>query len=596
MHKTAHIPLPQLALEADGTLVSCQFGDVYFSRAGGRAEADHVFLHGNDLPARWLKRNNFTIGELGFGSGLNFLVVWQRFLDTAPAPARLHYISFERYPLPVEMLREVHDDDPLAQALIASYPLRLPGFHRVHLDRAILTLGFGDARELLPQLQGTAVDAWFLDGFAPAKNPELWGEDVFREVGRVSAPDATAATYSVAGSVRRGLEAQGFAIKKLPGFALKREMLAGQRIGASVKKRKPERVVVAGGGIAGCTMAQALAERGVAVTLFEKNTLASGASGNDAAALYPQITAQWTPAAQWHFTAYGFALRRYAQWKAQGLSFGFDSPGMVKAAWRADELRRLQGVNDGLGLDASVAHWCEAGELSARTGIPLTAGGAWFPHGSFVAPARLCLSLVQHPLIERRAHEAMTSVSRDAAVTILCNAHEAAAFIPGLVFGMSAGQLSVLPAQAAPLRSIFCHKGYVIPHHDHYVIGATYDHHDFSGAVTDTNHQRNLDELQQALPGWLTDARIIGGRTSLRATTPDRLPYVGCVADGLYVSVGFGSRGMISAPLAAEIIASQLCHEAVPLTAALQAAVAPLRHVSASDSVRVKPSAAKIAS
>src|SRR5262249_26880805 len=161
---------------------------------------------------------------------------------------------------------------------------------------------------------------------------------------------------------------------------------------------------------------------------------------------------------------------------------------------------------------------------------------------------------------------------------VLCNAQAAAKFVPELRIGISAGQVSLIGSQKKALSSIFSHKGYVIPQTDGYVIGATYDHDDFSGAVTEKNHRENLATLKQTLPGWLTDETILSGRTSLRASTPDRLPYVGGIKDGLYISVGFGSRGMISAPLAAEVIASQLCGEVVPLSRELRAAVAPLRY------------------
>ncbi|MEJ0010837.1 MAG: tRNA (5-methylaminomethyl-2-thiouridine)(34)-methyltransferase MnmD [Alphaproteobacteria bacterium] len=175
----AAVPLPALTTGADGVLRSATFGDVYASREGGVAETQHVFLAGNDLPARWVERGRFNIGELGFGTGLNFLTTWRTFLESAPAAHRLHYIAFEQFPFTPQMLRELYGDDALAQQLIARYPLRLPGIHRVEFERVTLTLCFGDAREMLPQLAGANVDAWYLDGFAPAKNPELWGEALF---------------------------------------------------------------------------------------------------------------------------------------------------------------------------------------------------------------------------------------------------------------------------------------------------------------------------------------------------------------------------------------------------------------------------------
>lgn len=611
---TACLNLPAVTFDADGTLRSTRFDDLYFSRAGGAAETGHVFLAGNKLPERWKQKSRITIGELGFGSGLNFLTTWRTFLDTAPKSHRLHFLSFEQFPLTPEMLKRAHGDNPFAKELIAQYPLRLPGFHRVHFPRVTLTLAFGDARALLPQLESGMVDAWFLDGFAPAKNPELWGEDVLREIARTSAPDGTFATYSAASAVRRGLAANGFTVEKVRGFAHKREMLIGKRGGEAKKRERADSVMVIGGGIAGCTVARALAERGLPVTLLERHRVGSGASGNEAGALYPQVTREWRPATAWHFTAYSFMLRQLARWKAEGLAFAQDAPGMVKVA-EGEEREKLIGVNTKLGVDPLIAEWLEAGELSEKLGMKLESGGIWFPQGSWVAPAELCRALVQHPNIALREQMHITGLTRvgerwkaslvsgesfGASHVVLATAQQTDKFLPDITMpiGVSAGQVSHLASDAVRerLTRIFCHKGYAIPRGDGYLIGATYDHEDFSGVVTEANHERNLEELERALPSWVKEKHVTGGRTSLRATTPDRLPYVGLVGDGLYVSTGHGSRGLISAPLAAEVIASQVTGEIVPLVKALKKAIDPLRrHQTASASTESNPSLANSA-
>jgi tRNA 5-methylaminomethyl-2-thiouridine biosynthesis bifunctional protein len=212
-----------LAYEADGTLRSAQFGDVYASRAGAAAQAEYVFLCGNDLPKRWSSTAYFTIGELGFGAGTNFAVTRQRFLETAPDTHRLHYLSFEQYPLRLVQLQELHGDADWLDA----YPLPLPGFHRVHYGRVMLTLAIGDALSLLQQIDTPCVDAWYLDGFAPSKNPELWNANIYNELARLSHRPASCATYSASASVREGLEQAGFAMEKRSGFASKKAMLAG---------------------------------------------------------------------------------------------------------------------------------------------------------------------------------------------------------------------------------------------------------------------------------------------------------------------------------------------------------------------------------
>ncbi len=693
MEETAHLPAPDLAF-ADATPVSQAFDDVYFSRGGGVAEATHVFLAGNGLPARWqdhmiegglapyprhedgvtpaacgspwkatqaiaearhrLVHRCFTIAELGFGSGLNFLVTWKAFCETAPAGVTLHYIAIEKYPFTLAQLRAVLALQPElsahAEKLISVYPLRLPGIHRVHLPRAVLTLCFGDVSAMLAALRSDdinmrspkdepraagvkggvsppslklKIDAWFLDGFSPAKNPAMWSEEVLAQVGRLSAPNATVATFTVASHVRRGLEAAGFTIEKVPGFGHKREMSIGilergiapyapegadplpagsLTLRADKKSSDDDRraggkapdhnILVIGAGIAGATVAAALAARGYAVTVLERVTTASGASGNAAGVLFPQLSKRWTPASAWYFTAYGFALRQLQQWKS--LRFEHGEIGMLRLPRHDEEAQQLQGIQSSLGLDPSIVHWMERAQASEQAGMELASGGAFFPQGTWISPFGLCHALLQHPLITLQPYQAVAALKPDGdgwAVTltdgqvltadgcVVTAAQESAALLSdyGLRLSAVGGQVSEIAAGdvAAPLRTILCHKGYIIPCGDRYLVGATYHREDMT-TVSDTHHATNLAELEAILPDWC-NGTVMGGRSAMRATTPDRLPNVGALAAGLYVSTGHGSRGLLSAPLAAEMIASEMAGEVAPVSAALAAAVNPLR-------------------
>ncbi len=642
---SAHVPLPQFVMR-DGTPVSAAFDDVYFSRAGGIAETEHVFLRGNGLPERFAHHTDFHIAELGFGTGLNFLVTWKAFAAHAPQDAHLHYLAVEKFPLTPAMLTEALAAYPeladYAAALIAATPLRLPGWHRIHLPRVTLTLGFGEAGALLcaSRLMGvsppnplpsgspgathatnfflkeSSTHAFFLDGFAPAKNPDMWSDAALDAIATMAAPDATFATFTAAGAVRRGLAARGFAVEKIPGFGHKREMLVGQRntqaeihgmrsalwreplaAGVSAQRvggKEPPSILILGAGIAGATTARALAERGFRVTVLDRGAIAGGASGNAAGVLFPQLTKRWTPSAAWYFAGYSFALAQLARWKADGLSFAHAQCGMVRLPRHEVEEAQLRMLNETLGLDASIAHWVEANEARDRAGVSLTTGGAWFPHGTWVAPGELCAALLTHPNITLNEHTEATALTREGAGwrvetrdetvyetthCILATAHDTTTLAPHpLTLNAVGGQVSVFEASdvSAPLRAILCHKGYVIPAGERVLIGATYNHGDASYNVTDENHAKNIAEVETFLPGWI-HGQPRRGRTSLRATTPDRLPYVGALAEGLYVSAGHGSRGLLSAPLGAEIIASAIAGEHTPVTADLLAAVNPLR-------------------
>jgi tRNA U34 5-methylaminomethyl-2-thiouridine-forming methyltransferase MnmC len=219
------------------------FDDTYFSKAGGLEETRHVFLAGNCLPERFSTRESFTIAEFGFGTGLNFLTTLFALKKLERAP-KLTFISFELYPMKPDQLARALGAFPelgeLTATLLAAWRPKL-GWNRLEVAGADLLLGIGDARQLIDQLKLEAtggkdetliippVDAWYLDGFSPAKNPELWDAALLKAAANLTGSGGTLATYTAAGWVRRNLQAAGFDIEKVSGFAGKREMVVGQK-------------------------------------------------------------------------------------------------------------------------------------------------------------------------------------------------------------------------------------------------------------------------------------------------------------------------------------------------------------------------------
>ena len=301
----------------DNTPVASDYDDPYFSRQDGMAESRYVFLEGNRLNERFaaLRADQyFVIGETGFGTGLNCLLAAQRFLEDAPPGARLHLISVEKHPLSLEDLRIALSHWPelehLSAALLAQYPAPTPGLHRLELHPAIsLTLLYGEAEQLWP-LFDHPVDAWFLDGFAPSCNPDMWQPALFAELARLSRPGTTLATFTAAGFVRRGLQEAGFQMEKRSGFGHKRHMLTGI-IGSACPARQQSQpqVLVVGAGLAGATTARALAERGCQVTVADPAGIATQASGNLAGVVYSTPSAHLTPQNRFYQQSYGHALR-----------------------------------------------------------------------------------------------------------------------------------------------------------------------------------------------------------------------------------------------------------------------------------------------
>lgn len=221
-----------------GTPRSKEFDDVYFSEKDGLAETRHVFLEGNGLPGRWAGASEFTIFETGFGTGLNFLATWKLFRATKKPGAKLRFISVEKFPLSVEQIKKYlapwEELQEELNVLCKKYPVQIPRlrtscFARDDIivdDDMKLTLIFGDVNEIMPQVEDK-IDCWFLDGFKPSANPEMWSEVLFRNMARLSNKGATFATFTAAGVVKRGLRAVGFTVEKVDGFGWKRDMLRG---------------------------------------------------------------------------------------------------------------------------------------------------------------------------------------------------------------------------------------------------------------------------------------------------------------------------------------------------------------------------------
>jgi len=542
--KQPSLPAPQLTWD-DGTLISRAYDDVYASRAGSVAETEYVFLEGNGFPERWKTQKHFTIGELGFGTGLNFFVAWRQFLQAASPDAHLHFISTELVPLAAEDILRALSPYPelewLASQFCARMPQRIAGIHHIQFDRVTLTLCYGDANETLPHVKARA-DAWFLDGFSPAKNPDMWNEPLLKHVARLG---GTVATFSAAGEVKRRLEAAGYTMEKRAGFGHKRDMLVGTPVKKSNDKNTL-RIAVIGGGVAGCATANALASRGHHVALYERHAIASAASGNPAALLYPRITKHWSPEMSFYLSAYSYMLSHVPYWGVI-----HESLGLLKTIKDEQERERFTDINQRTGIDEAILRF----DASKQ--------GVWFPQGMWLDPRDLCKKLIHHAHITLHEYHALTALPEADAV-VLCNAQDAQYFAPECSMKVNAGQLSVVPARHIKqmpqvLRS---HKGYIIPQQGSVIIGATYDRDDMSGAVTEGNHLKNREEAAAALPELFSCADISdwSGRTSMRATTPTRMPYLQKLREGLYINAGHGSRGMLSAPYGAELVTNEICN------------------------------------
>ena len=613
--ETLILKRPHAQLDWPSGPLARDHGDMYFQPEDGLAEARAVFLSGAGYPERFHGGVN-VVGELGFGTGLNFLALWDSFRRHAPAGARLHMVSVEGFPLSradagraLAMFPEL---GLLANALLDAWPSAHCGPHRRVFDggRVCLTVHHDAVVHALDQMD-MAADSWFLDGFAPAKNPDMWGQDVLARMARLCAPCARAATFTVAGAVRRGLAEAGFEIAKRPGFGRKRERL--EAVYGGPPRTPPAGplapvsqidgpVAIIGGGIAAASLADAFARRGRQATVFAEGGWGAGASGAPLGLLTPRLEAADRPHNRALLAAFDFAAQRYRQAGA------FEGLGVL----RLGEAARLQRLADALD-DEFI--WLEAGAARCATGWD--APGLFMARAGTFEPARLLAALggaaevrdARVSALEAEA-ECVRLMSEDgarlgafSAVIMAGGAAGRRLMTDHLPLEATAGQVAVFDSAFAP-ASAAAWGGYAAAMPGGLMLGATHDKGDDPGdpsraeAALRVLAQEGSAGLAQALGA--VRARWGG----VRAAAADRLPVIGALPDQTFPSVwgrhaqsraaalpapgaglspriltltGFGARGFAHAPLLAEALTSLMCGEPAPLERGALEALHPAR-------------------
>lgn len=574
------------------------------------------------------------------------------FLEQAPQSgngSRLHFISFEKYPLTQRDLSKAlaawPELAPLSQDLIAQWPQPVQGCHRLQFakGRIRLDLWFGDIKEMLPQVphqEGGLVDAWYLDGFSPAKNPEMWTQALFDGLARLARPDASIATFTCAGFVRRGLIAAGFAMKKVKGHGSKREMLIGDRTDKQpvqtiapwyARPAGPDgEVLIIGGGIASAMTALSLVERGRRVTLLcEGREPATGASGNRQGALYPLLNGEHDALSRFYSLAFGYARQRLLA-LAERHPIAFDLCGVVQLGYDDKSSAKLAKMSQGP-FPPELMHSLSATEAERIAGLPSGHSGVSYPLGGWLCPADLTRAAIREaqasgllqveydtPIttIDERADgwrvESDTGRQWQAPILVVAAGHQLPALLPfaELPLYPVRGQVSHVPTTASlsRLKTVLCYDGYLTPVHNHqHCIGASYGRNQNSLEFRAEEQQQNQARLQACLPDQIWPAEVDvsdnEARVGVRCASRDHLPVVGPIArlanladhyaqlqrdqqnatplplhPGLYVLGALGSRGLCSAPLCGELLASEICGDPLPLSADLLEALHPARY------------------
>ncbi len=625
---------PELGWKEDKTPVSGRFDDVYYSVDDGQAESLYVFVNGCGLPDAFQGKDSFCVAETGFGTGLNFLLTWKAWKESGTT-CRLHFVSVEAFPLTREQLSAAYDTfnglEEYCEEFLQNYPTLTPGFHHIVLnDGAVkLTLLFGEAADMFSKLEAR-IDAWYLDGFAPAKNPEMWRAEVFEQIGRLSADAAVVSTFTAAGFVKRGLRDVGFEMSKRKGFGRKRESLIGfyqeqdKKIenpwfSLPVPKLGKQKIAVIGAGVAGCVTARRLMQDGHEVCVFERNDKAGQeGSGNRLGLIKPRLTLE----GDFNQSAYLHALRFYdrlggAVWQGTRGLFQMDED--------AEDHVRNRLLMEKEILPSSEMELIDAEEAGKRIGVSASRGGLWFKRAGYVEPSQLCQQLAEQLNVQYGVQ--ITSVDHvngkwlikagqetvlKADCVVLTMAGESNDLLEDCTLPMRGrrGQVSYIKATEVTqkVEHVLSCGGYLIPAQDGaHVVGATFDHWtDFSDhsyrELDEESHQQNLEKWRSFFPNEA--ATVEGGRASIRATSPDHMPIVGPVfsrqdyieryerlkhgrragifepagyIDGLYVICGLGARGVQTAPLLSDVISAYIKGTPSPVSKETREALHPAR-------------------
>jgi len=612
------------------------FDDLYHPRIGATAQAVHVFLNGNGLPARWAGRPHFTILETGFGLGNNFLATWDAWRRDPARCERLFFVSIERHPPQRDDLARAHSASPwpdLAAELLQGWPPLVPNLHPLDFDggRVQLVLALGDVNRLLPAMH-VAADAFFLDGFAPARNPDMWQSRLLRTLGRKAAPHATAATWSVAREVRSALATAGFQVQRASGIGGKREITVARfaprftpRGSVPWPAHGAGAAIVVGAGLAGAAAAQALARLGVAVTVLDRReTPASEASGNPAGLFHGTVNAADGSHARLFRAAALVAQREYRSAVAQGVSGHVE--GLLRQETREGGIAAMLATLHRLGLPADYVQALETAAASRHAGVPLGAPAWFYPGGGWVSPP----DWVRHALttpgvrfmggaevdaVERSGgdwllHDAAGHALAQAPIVVLAHGVGAARLLAPLggtawPLTHSRGQITHFGTTATlPLRLPVAGDGYALPLPGAGLLcGATQEAAEPDGDDTprEADHRFNLQRLQR-LTGLPPPADLAScqGRVGWRLHSGDGLPIAGAVPlpvatmtrgqrldqarllprrDGLFVLTALGSRGLTLAPMLGRLVAAQATGTPWPLEQDLADAVDPGRWI-----------------
>lgn len=569
------------------SLVSETFGDIYFSVGGGRKETTEVYFNGNQLTKRFLECANFVIGEIGFGTALNFALTLELWKKHSNEQGQLFYLSYEKYPVESSQIKKVllsqGIDESLIEVITSRLPLLVESVHVIDLPeyRTRLLLYYGDAAEKLKETTAS-VDAWFLDGFSPTKNPECWSKDVLHQVSRLSHNETTAATYSVSSIVRERLKELNWDVQKVAGSGSKKEILTAKFNGP---KKSPIvgrnlRVCIVGAGLVGCALAESFSRRGAKVSLYESRPgLAQAASGNELGVVLPYPSRGRDLPHRLYTTAYLYLTSVLDRFEIERSGVLFQ-PLKDRTGGFLEDYSRYE-------YPSQYAQILSAIEASAIAGVEIKKDGLFFPAGGAISFLDLCKKLVGHSsaVYFDTPVNSINALARDFDLVILASGSNFELFpsaIKSFVYPLKGEVGSILESDSSKnLKVSICDGGIVCPSRNGaHFIGSTYQR-DVSDELLSGEGEQELGKLFTGIFPQV-ETVFVSRRAGVRVACKDRMPIVGEVESGveglrMLISTAHGSRGGVTALLSAEILAARIFSEPEPLDARVARAIGVAR-------------------
>lgn len=582
-----------------------KYDDIYFSAGGGREETRHVFINGNNLPQAWKNKTSFVIAETGFGTGLNFLTLEELFNKDPGNCKHIDYISFEKYPLSAEEIKTylspvLGENHTGLKALLKNYPLRTPGVHTIeHENGNRLILVFGDVNETMEKLK-TGVNAWFLDGFTPSKNPDIWTDKVFSEMARLTAPEGTFSTYTAAGFVKKGLAKAGFFVERVKGFGQKKHMLNGKIITSGTLEGQTEEikneknndiqriknVAIVGAGLAGTSCAWLLKKHGINSVIFEAtNDVAGGASGNAVGIFNPRLSMGRTPQSEFYSSAYSLTIKTIKEIQ-QTNDVKYKQCGTLHLVNSAQKEKRFKNVLDSWGWHTDHMRYLDSDQASIMAKVPVHNEALYLPDSGSVSPADLCAAYSEGIDVRLGVQLMMNDISREKdcwkvldkkydAIILACGEgakwFEETEWLP-----VHTVRGQIIQAEDSgfgdDLACNICYGGYISPGESGiHTLGSTFQKWLTHTDATEEDNDEIIGRLREALPEADGGIHAVNARAGLRTQAKDHFPIAGAVPDltswelgtdkyipSLYLTTAHGSHGIVSSIAAAHLVIDQL--------------------------------------